>query len=148
MAFTMTTTQAREFLSEGTRTGQLATTRQDGRPHVVPIWFVVDGGDDDDLGDLVFMTGAATAKGKALQRDPRVALNVDLPAPPYGFVLVEGTVELSTDLDVMLPYSIEIARRYMGDDQAEAFGRRNAVEGELLVRLRPGKVTALGAISE
>jgi nitroimidazol reductase NimA-like FMN-containing flavoprotein (pyridoxamine 5'-phosphate oxidase superfamily) len=33
----------RAFVSEGTRTGKLATTRHDGRPHVVPIWFVLDG---------------------------------------------------------------------------------------------------------
>ena len=32
----------RAFVSHGTRTGKLATTRADGRPHVVPIWFVLD----------------------------------------------------------------------------------------------------------
>jgi hypothetical protein len=37
----------------------------------------------------------------------------------------------------MLPYSIEIGRRYMGDERGEEFGRRNAVEGELLIRLHP-----------
>ena len=42
----------RAFVSEGTRTGKLATVRADGRPHVVPIWFVLDGD------DLVFTTGA------------------------------------------------------------------------------------------
>jgi hypothetical protein len=36
--------------------GKLATTRADGRPHVVPIWFVLDGD------DLVFNTGADTVK--------------------------------------------------------------------------------------
>ena len=30
-----------------------------------------------------------------------------------------------------------IGGRFMGQDQAEAFGRRNAVPGELLVRLTP-----------
>jgi nitroimidazol reductase NimA-like FMN-containing flavoprotein (pyridoxamine 5'-phosphate oxidase superfamily) len=58
----MTESVWREFLSAGTRTGKLATTRRDGRPHVVPIWFVLDGD------DLVFMTGAATVKGRALAR--------------------------------------------------------------------------------
>jgi hypothetical protein len=36
----------------------------------------------------------------------------------------------------------EIGGRYMGQDQAEAFGKRNAVEGELVVRVRPVKVIA------
>jgi len=30
----------------------------------------------------------------------------------------------------------------MGDDQAEAFGKRNAVPGELLVRVKPSKIIA------
>ncbi|MEO6702391.1 MAG: PPOX class F420-dependent oxidoreductase [Jatrophihabitantaceae bacterium] len=133
----MTDEQARAFLASGYRTGKLATVRADGRPHVAPIWFILDGP------DLVFMTGAQTIKGKSLQRDPRASLVVDLEEPPYAFVMVEGTVQLSTDLAEMLPLSIEIARRYMGDELAEQFGRRNAVDGELLVRLRPDRIVAI-----
>ena len=36
-----------------------------------------------------------------------------------------------------------IAGRYVGTDRAEGFGKRNAVPGELLVRLKPTKVTAV-----
>jgi len=32
-----------DFLTEGTRTAHVATTRSDGRPHVKPVWFVLDG---------------------------------------------------------------------------------------------------------
>src|SRR5580765_7670282 len=106
MAHPMTDNEIRTFLAEGTRTGKVATTRPDGRPHVAPIWFVLDGD------DLVFTTGANTSKGKALRRDPRVALVVDLEEQPYAFVLVEGTVTISTDLEEMLPLSIRIAERY------------------------------------
>lgn len=133
----MTDEQARAFLADGYRTGKLATVRADGRPHVAPIWFVLDGN------DLVFMTGAGTVKGKALQRDPRASLVVDLERPPYAFVMVEGTVQLSSDLAEMLPLSIAIGRRYMGEELGEQYGRRNAVEGELLVRLRPDKIVAI-----
>jgi PPOX class probable F420-dependent enzyme len=133
----MTDEQARAFLAAGRRTGKLATTRADGRPHVAPIWFVLDGD------DLIFMTGASTVKGRTLRRDPRAALTVDLEEPPYAFVMVEGSVEISEDLEEMLPASIAIARRYMGEAEAEAFGRRNAVAGELLVRLRPSKIVAI-----
>jgi len=42
----------------------------------------------------------------------------------------------------MLPWSTRIGGRYMGEDQAEAFGRRNAVPGELLVRITPTKFIA------
>jgi PPOX class probable F420-dependent enzyme len=137
MAHPMTDEQAREFLAAGSRTGKLATTRADGRPHVAPIWFVLDGD------DLVFMTGASTVKGRSLRRDPRAALTVDLEEPPYGFVLVEGSVAISEDLEEMLPLSIAIARRYVGEAEAEQYGRRNAVPGELLLRLRPDKIVAV-----
>lgn len=137
MAYPMSADETREFLSHGRRTGKVATTRADGRPHVAPIWFVLDGE------DLVFMTGAATVKGRSLARDPRLSLVVDLEEPPYSFVMVEGTATLSDDLEAMLPLSIAIARRYVGAEQAEAFGRRNAVAGELLVRVRPSKIVAV-----
>lgn len=127
----MSRERAYEFLAEGTRTGKLATTRPDGRPHVAPIWFVLDGD------DLVFNTGAETVKGRSLRRDARAALTVDLEEPPYAFVTVEGTVTIEDEPAQMLPYSIEIGRRYMGDERGEEFGRRNAVEGELLIRLHP-----------
>jgi PPOX class probable F420-dependent enzyme len=141
----LTDEQIRAFLGHGTRTGKLATTRADGGPHVAPVWFILDGP------DLLFMTGAKTVKGRNLQRDPRAALVVDLEEPPYGFVMVSGTVELTDDTDdtvPTLPISIQIARRYMGEELAEQFGRRNAVPGELLVRLRPDKVVAFGDVSD
>lgn len=111
--------------------------RVDGRPHVAPVWFVLDGD------DVVFMTGGDTLKGKALQRDPRVSFAVDLEEPPYAFAMVEGTVTLSRDVEEMLPIAIAIATRYVAADDAEAYGRRNAVEGEMLVRLRPDRIVAV-----
>jgi len=47
----------------------------------------------------------------------------------------------------MLPWSIRIAARYMGADRGDEFGRRNAVEGELLVRLRIEHVVAVRALA-
>ena len=128
--------QVRAFLLEGTRTGKLSYTATDGRPLVVPVWFMLE----DDA--LVFNTGAATAKGRALARDPRAAICVDLEEPPYAFVLVQGSVELSEDPGDLLATATAIARRYVGPGRAEEFGRRNGVPGELVVRLRPTKVLA------
>jgi PPOX class probable F420-dependent enzyme len=125
------------FLSAGTRTGKLAYTGTDGRPLVAPIWFIVE----DDV--LVFNTGKSTAKGRALARDPRATLCVDLEEPPYGFVQVQGDTELSEDPGELLRTATAIAARYMGQDRAEEFGKRNGVPGELVVRLRPTKVLAV-----
>src|SRR5690606_20497492 len=107
-----------------------------GRPVVAPIWFVVE---DEEI---VFNTGARTAKGKAFARDPRVAMCVDLEQPPYGFVQIQGTVTTSEDPGELLRTATAIGARYMGADRAGEFGRRNGVPGELVVRLRPVKVIA------
>ena len=80
----MTQQQWREFVTAGTRTGKVAVTTPDGRPHVTPVWFVLDGT------DFLFNTGAQTVKGRALRRDPRTALCVDDQEPPYSFVLARG----------------------------------------------------------
>jgi hypothetical protein len=134
--------ERRAFLLHGTRTGILSTVRADGRPHAAPVWFTLDGD------DVVFMTGAGTVKGRNLQRTGRAVLTVDRPEPPFDFVTVDGAVEISEDLDVMLGWSTVIGGRYMGAEQAEAFGRRNAVPGELLVRLVPDKIIARAAIAD
>ena len=126
----------RTFVSEGTRTGKLATTRHDGRPHVVPIWFVLDGD------AFVFNTGEHSIKGRSLARNGIAALCVDDDRPPYAFVSVTGTVTITTDLDEMRRWATAIGARYMGADRAEEFGKRNAVEGELLVRLHADHVFA------
>ena len=41
-----------------------------------------------------------------------------------------------------LPVRTRIAGRYMGEEQAEAYGRRNAVPPEMLVRITSTKVVA------
>jgi PPOX class probable F420-dependent enzyme len=126
----------RDFLSHGTRTGKLGFLAASGRPLVAPVWFVIDGG------GLVFNTNKDTAKGRALARDPRVSLCVDLEEPPYAFVQVQGEAELSEDRAELVRTATAIAARYMGADRAGEFGQRNAVPGELVVRLRPAKVLA------
>jgi PPOX class probable F420-dependent enzyme len=132
----------RAFLEGGTRTAKAALTRADGSPHVAPVWFVLDGE------DLVFMTGRDTVKGRSLRRDGRISLCVDEEAPPFAFVLVRGRARLSEDVAEMLPLSIRIAARYMGPDLAEAYGRRNAVPGEMLVRVALDDVLAQAAIAD
>ena len=126
----------RDFLAHGTRTGKLGYLAPGGRPLVAPVWFIVEGD------SLVFNTGKETAKGRALARDPRATLCVDLEQPPYAFVQVQGEAELSEDPAELLRTATMIAARYVGAERAEEFGKRNGVPGELVVRLRAVKVLA------
>ncbi|MBF6330484.1 PPOX class F420-dependent oxidoreductase [Nocardia transvalensis] len=126
--------EVREFLTFGTRTCKLAFVATDGRPVINPVWFVLEGD------EVVFTTGKDSAKGRAILRDPRVAVCVDREETPFGYVQIQGVAALSEDLDEMVRLATAIGRRYMGADRAEEFGRRNGVPGELLVRVRPVKV--------
>ena len=118
------------------RTAKLAVVRKDGSPHVAPVWVDVDGN------DVVFMTSADTVKGKAILRDPRVALCFDDETPPFAFALVRGTASTTTDPDDLLYWATRIGGRYMGAENAEAYGRRNAVPPEMVVRVAVEKVVA------
>jgi PPOX class probable F420-dependent enzyme len=129
--------EAVDFLSAGTRTGKLGWAAADGRPLVAPVWFVVEDG------ELVFNTGKETAKGRAVRRDPRLTICVDLEQPPYGFVQIQGTATISEDPDELVRTATAIGGRYMGAERAEEFGRRNGVAGELVVRLSPTKVISV-----
>ena len=128
------TAEQRDFLLQGTRTGKLATVRKDGRPHIVPIWFYLDGD------TLVFTTEERTVKAANMRRDPRVSLCVDDETPPYAYIQVEGTASFSEDSDALLKWATLIGGPYMGENLAEAYGRRNAVPGELLVRVTPTRI--------
>ena len=126
----------------GTRRGKVAWVAANGAPHVAPVWFGLDGD------DLVFNAGSGTGKGRALAREGRASLAVDDQMPPYSFVKVDGTISLSDDVDEVRRFAVLIGGRYMGADRAEEYGGRNGVPGELLVRLRPTKVTAAFDIAD
>jgi PPOX class probable F420-dependent enzyme len=117
-------------------TAKCATVRADGSPHVAPVWVAFDDR------TLVFTTNSTTVKGRSILRDPRVALCFDDERPPFSFVLVEGHVEVIDDVDEVRRWAAIIGGRYMGADRAAEYGARNGVPGELLLRLRPDKITS------
>jgi PPOX class probable F420-dependent enzyme len=126
----------RDFVrADPPKTAKLAVVRSDGSPHVAPVWVDLDGD------EIVFMTSAATIKGKAILRDPRVCLCFDDETPPFTFLTVTGAATTSTDPDELLRWGTRIGGRYMGADRAEEYGRRNAVPPEMFVRVTPTRLT-------
>lgn len=124
------------FVRSAPRPAVLATTRADGRPHAAPVWV------DVEHGTVWFTTGADTVKGRNLARHGVAALCVQDDRPPFSFVLVEGTVELIDDLDLVRAWATRLGGRYMGADRADEYGARNGVPGELLVKLTPTKIVS------
>ncbi len=117
----MSLDEMKTFIMEGTRTGHLATTREDGRPHVAPIWFVMDGD------DIVFTAFHTSVKGKNLQRHGYATLSVDEATPPYSFVVLEGPVTLDP--------SPELSHHWAG------------IAGEWVLRLTPKNWTGIRDIA-
>ena len=136
----MTAQESWDFLMAGTRTAHLATVRADGRPHVKPVWFELSGEPGDF--EVIFNTGADTVAGRNVRRDGRVMISVDNPVPPFSYVLIEGSAAVSEDPAELLAVATRLAARYMGAGRAAEYGARNAVPGELVVRVAPARVLA------
>jgi hypothetical protein len=134
----MSDAEVRTFLTGlPAHTGKLATVRANGQPHLAPVWY-----DVDSDGTIVFNTGESTVKGRNLRHDPRASFCVDDERRPFGFVVIEGVVELTDDPDDLVDWATRIGARYMGAERGEEFGARNGVPGELVARLRPERVVS------
>lgn len=131
------------FLLDTPRTAKVATVTADGRPHIKPVWFTLDG----DV--VIFTTYHDTVKAKHIQRDSRISICVDDDKPPFTYVIIDGHAEIASPTpEELLYWSTQLAGRYMGADKAEAYGKRNGVPGELLIRVTPVKVLARTDISD
>ena len=132
------------FLMKGTFTGKLATVKEDGGSHVVPIWFVLERKKSrDKIGNIIFTTGSTSVKANNIQRDNRISICIDDQIPPFSFVTIFGTAKIYPyKQKEVLKWATEIAERYMGKSNAEAYGRRNSEEGLVLVRIKPTRIIA------
>jgi len=132
----MTKDEIKNFILQGTFTGKLGTINKNGTPHVVPIWFTVDGEDN-----IIFNTGDKSVKAKNIRRVNRVRLCVDDQTPLFSFVTIDGIAEIISDEpNEVYKWAKIIAARYMGNNESEEYGRRNSAEGELLVKIKPIRV--------
>ena len=133
------------FLMQGTFTGKLATVKKDGSSHVVPIWFVLDNRNSRGrkIGDIILTTGDTSVKAQNIQRDNRVSICIDDQTPPFSFVTIFGIAKIHPyKQKEVLKWATKIAERYMGKDNAEAYGKRNSEEGLVLVRIKPRRILA------
>lgn len=131
------------FLEAGCRTAKIACVKRDGSPVVSPVWFIMDDN------ELVFTTMNSSLKYKLMSQDPRVSVCVENDSYPYGFATIEGFAtfhELAPG--ELLLWTTRIASRYVPEGLAEQFGRRNAVDGEILVRVKIMASFAFEGIAE
>jgi PPOX class probable F420-dependent enzyme len=125
---TMTAEEIEAFLAGG-QTLQVATNGPDGRPHLAPMWYVVEDG------RVVFRSFSKSQKIVNLRRDPRLTVLVErgLAYAELQGVMIRGTARLIDDPDSVLRIYGRLAAKYtmVGDRPAEldpdelqaAFGR-------------------------
>jgi PPOX class probable F420-dependent enzyme len=108
---------------------RLAYTWTDGSPRVVPIWFTW-------TGQQVVMAGPPDApKGKALRRDPRVAITIDQATSwPYKVLLIRGRAEIG-EVPGIPPEYAQAATRYFGPEQGAAWLEQIAKLGSSMLRI-------------
>jgi PPOX class probable F420-dependent enzyme len=108
----MSAAEAAAFLDES-RTVTCATLMRDGRPHLMPLWYVLRDG------ELWSWTYAKSQKVRNLERDPRCTLQVEAGteyAELRGLMLDCDAV-IHREPDVVAPLGAEIAGRYAGADR-------------------------------
>jgi PPOX class probable F420-dependent enzyme len=135
--------EIREFLMIGTFTGKLGTINKDGSTHITPIWYILD---ENNI--ITFTTYFKSVKAKNLLRDSRISICVDDQVPPFSFVIVHGIAKIDSQPSDLLVWTTKIAERYMGKELSSEYGKRNAIEGELLVKVIPTKINGQKDISK
>jgi len=105
----MSREEAAAFLAES-RTVTCATIARDGRPHLMPLWYVVRSG------ELWAWTYAKSQKVRNLERDPRCTLQVEggTEYDQLRGVMLDCDAILHRDLDLVAPLGAELAARYGG----------------------------------
>jgi PPOX class probable F420-dependent enzyme len=103
----MTDDELRAFLGEQ-KVVTVATMGPNGRPHLMPLWYVVDG---DELRGWTY---AKSQKAKNLERDPRATLQIEdgVDYSELRGVMFEADVEVERDPDKVAEYGLALFDRY------------------------------------
>jgi PPOX class probable F420-dependent enzyme len=104
----MSDDELREFVAQE-KVMTLATLGPNGRPHLMPLWYV-----PRDDGDLIGWTFAKSQKAKNLERDPRATAQIEhgVEYQELRGAMLECDVEIERDTEAVTGYGLEIFDRY------------------------------------
>jgi PPOX class probable F420-dependent enzyme len=130
----MTTEEKQQFLAD-LHVGMVAIPEPNRGPLCVPVWYDYQPG-----GELWFITGPDSRKGRLLRHGLRISLCAQTETPPYRYVSVEGPiVALDPARDELLPMAV----RYLGDAMGREYARGSEGEANIVVRVRPERWLAV-----
>lgn len=132
----LTTAEIKQFL-HGPWGARLACIRQDGTPHVVPLWYEWDG-------HWVWVTASPGAYWQAyVKESSRISLTIDEPWPPLRRALIVGRAEPVGGDQIpggLAGLRCRLAARYLGQG-AEARAEFQQTENWEAFRIIPHKIT-------
>ena len=131
----MTETEKQEYLAD-LHVGVLSLNDNSNGPLTAPIWYDYEPG-----GELWFITGPNSLKGKLLEVGVRLSLVAQSEEPPYKYVSVEGpvvSISESTEDDLLA-----MAVRYLGETGGQQYTENSNVSGGVLVRVKPERWLAV-----
>ncbi len=132
----MTQAEKESFLAD-LHVGVLSIAQEGRGPMTVPVWYMYEPG-----GELWFLTGPDSRKGKLLRKGVRVSLCAQTEAPPYKYVSIEGAV---TGIDVAdrETQGRPMARRYLGKAMGDQYIERSGSDESVCVRVTPERWLAV-----
>ena len=125
----MTQDEREEFLA-APRIGVVSIPRAGDAPLSAPVWYEYSKG-----GELWFLTGPVSAKGRLLGLETPVTLVAQQEEMPYAYVSVECTVadmRQATDEE-----NLHMATRYLGEEMGAAYTKANAADVSIKLTLKP-----------
>ena len=119
--------------------GWFVTTRRDGRPHAVPVWFLWHDG------QVLILSEPDTVKAKNIRHSPQALLHLHADATGNGVVVLNGTASISERTATEWLPAIRDAYATKYDEGMKSFGMGLDAIAErfcLVIVLTPTSLTA------
>ena len=129
----MTKQEIAEYLAEA-HVAHLATIRNNGRPHVAPVWFL------EDNGQAFVMADSNAVKVRNVHRNPAVTLSIATDQRPLKYVVLNGEAQVVEEDIAQIVERICV--RYDGPVRGVEFAKELLAEDRMaLIDIRVTRVT-------
>ena len=139
----MTQAEIDNFLL-GVHLARVATVRPDGRPHVVPVWYLWE------EGRFYFETARKAVKANNLRNNPHIAITVDVTAGGLRlkYVILEGQATLIEDNGMARQIAERIYSRYVGVEGLQTPTVQEMLDADIvIVQLIPTKFITMDQLA-
>lgn len=134
MGINMAPEEIKVFLAEQ-KVCRMATVDKDGMPHVIPMWYVILGG------DICIETTESTKKVKNVESNRKVSLVVDAGEFLYDYrgVMMQGKMEVVSDKALFKRFREAYAQRYFGSNEHPGYKFLTSIPNRVLLKFIPDK---------